>query len=55
MAEAINIVMDLSDPPTAKFVEIERLDGTSVKIGEWDTREDGFGYLKITVDDIRSV
>ncbi|GAG90806.1 unnamed protein product [marine sediment metagenome] len=35
MADAINIIIDESDPPHPQFIEIETDDGRSISIGEW--------------------
>jgi len=49
---AINVVM--TDPPGADscFVEVETDDGRSIRIGEWNRREDGLWALRITEDDL---
>ncbi len=48
----INIIFD--DPPGpqgGRFIEVERDDGTSIRIGEWIQREDGKWALRISVSD----
>lgn len=48
--ELIDIVFD--GPPghqTGRFVEIERQDGSSVKVGEWIERNDGYWVLRTEV------
>lgn len=45
---AINIIFD--GPPghvTGRFVEVERDDGSSINIGEWIDRGDGYWALRI--------
>lgn len=48
MIEVVDIVFD--GPPSheaGRFVECERLDGTSLSIGQWVERPDGFWALRI--------
>ncbi len=47
--KAINIIFDGPPGPTAgRFVEVETDDGTSLKVGEWIERKDGYWALRIT-------
>lgn len=50
---AINIILDESDAPNSKFIDIENDDGYSIDIG---IRKgvDGFTRLRITRDDLIS-
>ena len=52
MAEAIYIVVDPSNQLMQEFVEIEKEDSCSIKIGEWQDKGDGFMYLRMTPEDI---
>lgn len=48
--EVVDIVFDGPPGPRAgRFVEVERLDGSSCRVGEWIDRGDGYWALRITV------
>lgn len=46
--EPVHIVFDGPPGPEAgRFVECERPDGSSLKVGEWHERDDGYWELRI--------
>jgi len=46
--ETIDIVFDGPPGPEAgRFVEVENMEGESIKVGEWVKREDGYWVLRI--------
>ena len=48
----LNIVFDGPPDHTAPcFVEVEDLNGESIRFGEWQPREDGYWNLQIPVDE----
>ena len=54
MADAINIIIDKSDPPHSQFVKIETDDGRSILIGE-RIEYQGLTKIRITADDIKNI
>ena len=52
MEEAINIILDESDPTNPIFVDIENDKGESINIGERGQQSDGFTKLRITALDL---
>jgi len=51
---AINIILDVSDPISPVFVEIENDNGESISIGSRSISDDGLTKLRITTYDIVS-
>lgn len=46
--ETIDVVFDgAPGPEGGRFIEVERLDGTSLKVGEWVARPDGRWALRL--------
>lgn len=54
MADAINIIIDESNPPYPRFVEIETDDGRGISIGE-RIKDQGYTKIRITLDDIKNL
>ena len=49
---AINIIVDMSDPNNAVFVEIENDAGQSIRIGSPEDDEFGLTKIRVSVSDI---
>jgi hypothetical protein len=49
MDDYIDVVFDgPPGPEPGRFVEVEDMDGASIRLGEWVQRDDGYWVLRIT-------